>query len=574
VADGDHVRGAAPGLDILAPAVLTFSRRAFLKAAVLVAGGSRTARLAEPAPGRETLYNGITLATPWPPRNRFLSTNPETPPYLRDPPAVIPIDVGRQLFVDDFLVEECSLSRTYHRAAYHPAGPVLRPEAAWERRDEAADRTQTRPNPTAMVFSDGVVYDARDRLFKMWYMGGYSQNTCFAVSDDGLAWRRPELDVVRGTNIVMERLRDSNTVWLDHVERDPQARFKMAAFNGSHKSLLLFTSPDGIHWIRVGESGPCGDRSTMFYNPFRGVWAFSLRGEQLAGFNRYRRYWETKDFRRGAAWRDGGPVPWMAADALDLPRPDYGVAPELYNLDAVGYESLILGLFTIFRGERPEREKPNDVGLGFSRDGFHWSRPNREPFIPVSERAGDWNWSNVQSAGGCCLVVGDRLYFYVSGRSGRPGTSDPGVCSTGLALLRRDGFASLHDEPDQRPVRYGGGVRQVTTRPVRFSGRHLFVNADVTHGALQVEVLDRAGRVLPPFSLTNANAVAGVDGTRLPIRWATRPTLDELIGEPVRFRFSLKNGRLYSFWVSPSPSGVSRGYVAAGGPDFPDATDR
>ena len=31
---------------------------------------------------------------------------------------------------------------------------------------------------------------------------------------------------------------------------------------------------------------------------------------------------------------------------------------------------------------------------------------------------GDWNWANVQSAGGGCPVVGDRLYFYVSGRRG------------------------------------------------------------------------------------------------------------------------------------------------------------
>jgi len=33
--------------------------------------------------------------------------------------------------------------------------------------------------------------------------------------------------------------------------------------------------------------------------------------------------------------------------------------------------------------------------------------------------------------------------FYVSGRQGVPGTSLPGICSTGLAKLRRDGFASM-----------------------------------------------------------------------------------------------------------------------------------
>ena len=66
-----------------------------------------------------------------------------------------------------------------------------------------------------MVFSDGVVFDPKDRLFKMWYMGGYGMNTCLATSTDGIRWDRPAFDVVKGTNIVLPEGRDSNTVWLD-----------------------------------------------------------------------------------------------------------------------------------------------------------------------------------------------------------------------------------------------------------------------------------------------------------------------------------------------------------------------
>jgi hypothetical protein len=336
-------------------------------------------------------------------------------------------------------------------------------------------------------------------------------------------------------------------------------------------------SPDGIHWTPLGDSGPTGDRSTMFYNPFRRVWVFSLRGEQIPGYTkRYRRYWESREFSRAATWRrQEAPVLWTGADRLDLPRTDYGAETELYNLDGVAYESVILGLFTIFRGERAEREKPNDICVGFSRDGFHWSRPDREPFIGVSNRVGDWNWANVQSAGGCCLVVGDRLHFYVSGRQGVPGTSLPGVCSTGLATLRRDGFASLTDavDPDIPAGAWTRGPRQVTTRPLRFSGRHLFVNADVSRGTLGVEVLDRRGRVIEPFSLKQSRGVARNDGTRLALGWTGGRTLEELAGEVVRFRFSLTGGRLYSFWVSPSPEGTSRGYVAAGGPGYTRSVD-
>ena len=60
----------------------------------------------------ETLYNGITLGRPWPPQWRYADEHPTRPPYLTDRPAIVPVDVGRQLFVDDFLIEQTTLSRT------------------------------------------------------------------------------------------------------------------------------------------------------------------------------------------------------------------------------------------------------------------------------------------------------------------------------------------------------------------------------------------------------------------------------------------------------------------------------
>ncbi len=525
--------------------------------------------LAPDASTPATLYNGIRLAQPWPPSYHGLSPAPVTPPYLVDRPAVVPIDVGRQLFVDDFLVEETSLTRSFHHAEYHPSNPILRPDAKWENYDEYAQRTNTRPNPAAMPFSDGVFYDPDARIFKMWYMGGYGQNTCYATSHDGIAWNKPALDIVAGTNIVTRGSRDSSTVWLDLVERDRTSRYKMARWYDHYMELLA--SGDGVHWRAMGRTGLTGDRTTFFYNPFRGVWVYSLRGEStFGGLGRYRRYWETPDLFTNVDWRKEEPVLWVGADNADPRRPEFNVPAELYNLDCVAYESVLLGLFTIFRGERTEREKPNDVCVGFSRDGFHWVRPDRRAFLQVSEHVGSWNWANVQSAGGCCLIVGDTLYFYVSGRRGVPGTGDPGVCSTGLATLRRDGFASMDDggtEPRVRRVAPATAPGTLTTRPVRFSGRHLFVNVDSAAGELRVEVLDREGRTIAPFSEAECTPVRA-DSTRAHVTWSAAADLARVAGEIVRFRFHLTRGRLYAFWVSPSADGTSRGYVAAGGPGF------
>ena len=509
----------------------------------------------------ETLYNGIQLPAPWPPRAEKLTRDPMPLPYLASPPGVIPIDVGRQLFVDDFLIEQTTLKRTFHLAELHPKNPVLKPDKPWE--------TVTQRDPTAMVFSDGVWFDPQGRLFKMWYMGGYVRGTCYAFSKDGIAWEKPALDVKPGTNIVQEGWRDSATAWLDLDEKDPAKRFKFFVVQTHEKKwkLSVHFCRDGVHWgERVAWSTPVGDRTTVFYNPFRKVWVYSIRAD-FPGMGRSRRYREHPDALAGATWKPEEAVLWVGADRDDPPRPDLRIPPQLYNLDAVAYESLLLGLFTIWPGQPRDRAKPNYVCLGFSRDGFHWDRLDHRPFIGVSERYGDWNWGNVQSAGGGCLVVGDKLYFYFSARAGIQGSAASGVCTTGLATLRRDGFASM-DAGDAEGV--------LTTRPVRFSGKHLFVNADLKGGDLAVEILGADGQPIAPLS--RADCVVGGasvprDSVLLPVTWKGATDLSSLAGKPVRFRFFLRNARLYAFWVSPDASGASHGYVAAGGPGFTGPTD-
>ena len=541
------------------------TRRAFLATAAGVAIGAR----AGAQPVREILYNGITLPHPWPPRRQQLTAAPGRAPYLASPPEVINIDVGRQLFVDDFLIEESSLYRAIHKAAYHPANPLLTPEMPWEIADPYSAAAKTAPSPAAMVYSDGVFFDPADRLFKMWYMAGYQQHTALAVSQDGVSWTRRDAPIVPGTNIVRQHHRDSSTVWLDLGDRDSSARYKMAWTDLQGGGLRLSTSPDGVRWTDRGATGPAGDRSTFFFNPFRDRWCFSLRDDDRI-LKRMRRYVESRSFI-GTHWAAGDPVPWLAAESRDHVQPGSNVIPELYNVDAVAYESLMLGLFAIYRGEDSDREKPNELCIGFSRDGFHWSRPTHEAFIPVSNRQGDWNWANVQSAGGVCVITGDLLHFYVSGRAGVPGTSMPGRCSTGLATLRRDGFVSLTDAwptGSTRPILRHEAT--VITRPVRFTGTHAFVNADVA-GSVRVEMLDRDGRTIPGFEANRCVPVVG-NQTRHPVSWSGAP-IAGLANSIVRFKFVLDRAHLYAFWVSPSPRGESRGYLAAGGPGHAGVRD-
>ena len=214
----------------------------------------------------ETLYNGIVLPHQWPPDVRTLGSDPMPVPYLKHPPAVIPIDVGRQLFVDDFLIDSTTCARTFHKPTWHPASPVLTPnqvEGGW-----------------AIPFSDGVWYDPKDQLYKAWYYSNAGTSTRYAQSRDGIHWEKPALDIVPGTNIVMKHpldksgrsKRDSATVWLDHTTTTPEERFKMMTMNCDNRlnEHKIHVSADGIHWSEPRAiAGVTHDRSTFFHNPFR-----------------------------------------------------------------------------------------------------------------------------------------------------------------------------------------------------------------------------------------------------------------------------------------------------------------
>lgn len=312
----------------------------------------------------ETLYNGIQLPPEWPPRNQPVTSEPpDTPPYLLSPPKVIPIDVGRQLFVDYFLIEDTNLLSTFHAAQYYSNNPVIKPDKPWEA--TGVGRRQ------ALAFSDGVWYDPRDHIFKAWYVAGPA--TLYATSKDGVHWEKPALDVEPGTNIVHKARRDSSTVWLDLEETDPRRRYKFVYSNLQGQPISLYYSADGIHWgSEVAHSLPAGDRTTVFWNPFRKVWVISLRdvgpGDRRDGapgpngkIQRYktpgnrvrlRSYFEKPDLSAAVQWKQDEPVKWVGADRLDPGRVDLGSRPELYNLDAVAYESLLLGLFSIWRGSQ------------------------------------------------------------------------------------------------------------------------------------------------------------------------------------------------------------------------------
>ena len=256
---------------------------------------------------------------------------------------------------------------------------------------------------------------------------------------------------------------------------------------------------------------------------------------------------------------------WFHADEDDPRNPHFpAIRPQIYNHEAMPYENLMLGYFTVWQGPENDAcdslmvQKRNEVLVGFSRDGFHWDRRFKQPFLPVCEDFHAWNAGNVQSVAGCPLIVGDSLYFYMSGRYNSKPKHDSNF-ATGLAMLRRDGFVS---------VRAGQEEGTLLTKPFRLDGAYLFVNADVCgkKSSLRVELLDESGQPVPGFTRRDCVVMKKVDSTKFLITWKGHSDVSSLKGKTVRVKFYLKEADLYSFWFSPWKTGESNGYTAGGGP--------
>lgn len=538
-------------------------------------GGSGDDPLPSPTPTPEpiptpsgVLYNGITLPATWPPHRAWSSNvdNGMSPYYLSSKPSAIDISVGRQLFVDNFLISSTTLIRKFHYAEYYSGNPVLAPSTGWE-------KSGTAGGGFAAPFSDGVWYDETDSKFKMWYMGAGGEYgngnfvTCYAESADGINWVRPTLSYVSGTNIIYRNVnRDSNSVWLDKQESNSSRRYKMFMVSGGAGNWRYhyFFSSDGKAWRESAESGLLADRSTVYKNPFRSKWIYSMRHNvrvDASNLVRARDYHEDSDPVQGTknAVADLQKF-WFGPWPGEATHTDYpSVKPAVYNLDATPYESIMLGLFSIWQG--PENDvcvsdnvvKRNQIMLGYSRDGYSWHRQDPNPFLAVNTASGAWNNGNLQSAIGSPLIVDDKLYFYLSGR--RLNENNAEVTSTGLAMLRRDGFASMQ------------GTGQLETETLKFTGSYLFVNASVT-GSLKVEVLDSGGNVLSGFSAAECVPFAG-DATKTRITWSGgNDNLSSLAGTNIRLRFQIDNGEIFSFWITPDAGGKSYGYTAGGGQGF------
>ena len=337
----------------------------------------------------------------------------------------------------------------------------------------------------------------------------------------------------------------------------------------------LFTSGDGLHWSRKAETplwlGPCCDFNAPHQFPISGSDTLKVRWDpKLKKYIANTKHRIGPDYRLSPLFHAARVVGQCESDDLihwSPPRiyayPDgedakiFGMHG-IYEADGYPYESMWFNNLnmTVYMPatEKQTREKNlipnrpylkrNCIRLGASRDGRHWYYVgDRKPFIDLGPE-GSWNphyirMLNLVNIGGP-IVKDDELWFYY--RCGNiDGPKSDWHYAMGLATLRRDGFASLNADKD-------GGL--VITRPMVFEGEgKLHVNADVAkNGSLKAWVMGEQGEPIEGFGKDDCPAICK-DATKIPVGWGSNETLAKLKDRYIRLAFSLKNAKLYSFWI-------------------------
>ncbi len=438
----------------------------------------------------------------------------------------------RQLFLDDVGIAEIeNLVRTMHRP--QKRGGVIRSP-------DPRKTIQTRTAP---------VWDPQDKVYRTWVLT-IAENLW--ESGDGLNW-------IPGPN---PNIRISMAVY-DPNDPDPLRRYKAPLLNRG-----FAVSPDGVQWTPLDlPKIHSSDEGNFTYDPTEGLFIHTVK--RSGPFGRSVAAATSRDFTN---WTDLGVV--FHADEQDqqlgrehikarfadanLHHPPYN-DPNVYNVDVYNmgvfrYGGLYIGLPAMYHATGPVPNYPNTVGfhlvqLACSRDLKMWRRlGDRQTFIgPSHLDSGAYDLTQILPPS-APVVRGDELWFYYTGLKYRgsfryvgkypegetipiPGRDrDAGaIC---LAVLRRDGFMSL-DAGDQQGT--------VLTRPFTAPGDRLLVNVDAPEGELTVEVLDSGGAVL-----ATSLPISG-DFPQERVKWTdnAQPTLE---GQVVVLRFTIRNGKFYSYW--------------------------
>jgi hypothetical protein len=457
-----------------------------------------------------------------------------------------------QLFLDDYWIEDSiRVSRVFHQARKYRK-PVIQPDRAYE--------------GGCLGYGSAICRNDQIHIWYPVFNPEAKDKVCYAVSDDGLNFRKPDLGFYEWKGscknnicIMPEEPGVIDCIAVISDDQEPEWPLKAVYWQGiigprdstglwARRGLVAARSKDGLKWENT--PGPfChgwGDRTNALPTRDKGKFVVYTRQPANPYLSRVVYRIESEDM---VTWSD--PEIVLKQNVEDPPR------YEPYSLQAFKAGDIYIG-FVERMHTVPDRL---DSEFVFSRDGLNWQRSRkREAFLPAGQSS-DWDadWSCLMSS--APIVKNNRLWFYYGGRNTGGGPShfahfpfnDSAI---GLAVLRIDGYASL------QAVEAEGWLETPT---FVWDGGDLAVNADprrdlnsplaTATGEIRVEVCDAQGAVRPGFSREDCQPIADNTarqaGSFVAVTWQDA-TVKKLAGEKIRLRFHMRDAHLFAFKSLPS----------------------
>lgn len=439
---------------------------------------------------------------------------------------MINVKTQKFMFLDDWPYEYArGFKRKQGKPVKYGKNPILKPEM---------------PHEFGRTSLYGTVYYDKDiKKFKMWYpvfSGGNITTAylCYAQSDDGYNWKKPMLDIVKGTNIVLDKEHDvrGQTIIHDMEDKDPERRYKLLVRPGHTPAVCSYISADGIHWKLLDKNAIDANSDShlgLIRHPETGIYMATMR--KIKGD---RRVWlsTSVDFME---WTE--PV---LVKELDITQ---SMQTQIYGMQISYYGAYILGCVSYYNTFEDDlegwgkMEGTMDIGFAYSRGGYCWHENFvHDRFIPLGEK-GSWDCGMI-SPSSHPLLLKDEIRFYYAGMpyQHKPPYSKDVLQCIGVASLRPDGFVYLEA---------GEETAELFTRIFAIKNAGFQINADASKGEVTVEICSGNGNALKGFEMENFIPIKK-DGCNISLEWKNNPDISILINTELRFKVRARNASIYS----------------------------
>ena len=437
-------------------------------------------------------------------------------------------------------------------ATKHSANPVLRRGA------------ENAPDHGHAILYGSVLHIGGK--YRMWYLGmfetdlksgqapGWWRPMCYAESDDGINWTKPELELVefkgnKKNNICLinstvpslAKVNDFLSIIYEPNEPNPKHRYKCAYIahppfddvRGGRSGIgpnerrwaafVCATSADGLTWDVVGDrpmnaGGERFEVSSLYrhgnfyyaHGQLISPWAWRMDGSDVG---RAMLCYRSSDFKN-----------WSRAKAFSFARPGQLTATPVHgqqtHMGAGMWNrgNVIVGLYGMWQDAEKKPQDGRywnqgvsvDLGLIVSNNGIHFREP--VPDFKVISRGKKGEWDSIALLQGHAFVnIGDKTMMWYShwDTGGKLRNME-----IGLATMRRDGFGYLSKKVPDSSAHF------VTTTFETKGKTKLFVNVkDISKSSpLIVELYDEFDKPIPAFAGKNAAHVIR-SGIRTPVVW-------------------------------------------------------